>query len=57
MLMTTMFDQLSKHPDIDGPEALREAMLSMINNVHHPAWADPTIWAPFVIVGEPQLHH
>ena len=33
-------------------EALRRAMLAMIDDVKKPHWSHPAYWAPFVVVGE-----
>ena len=33
-------------------EALRQAMLSVMNDGRDPSLAHPSAWAPFVIVGE-----
>ena len=46
-LMTTTLDLLAKD------KALRLAMLSVMVNAANPDLANPAIWAPFVIVGEP----
>ena len=53
-LMAGTFDRMAKGAKVDGAEALREAMLAVMNNPAHPDWANPAIWAPFVIVGEPR---
>jgi hypothetical protein len=34
-------------------EALRQAMLMMIDNAKNDRDADPRLWAPLVVVGEP----
>jgi CHAT domain-containing protein len=34
-------------------EALRQSMLAMIGEAKSDADADPRLWAPFVVVGEP----
>ena len=40
---------------VRAAEALRLAMLSVIDDPANPQWADPVFWAPFIIVGEPRL--
>jgi tetratricopeptide (TPR) repeat protein len=52
-LMTGMFAALAADPKLSHGEALQKSMLAMIDNMQHPDWADPTYWAPFVVVGEP----
>jgi len=54
VLMTSTFDRLAKNKKLSAAEALREGMLSMIDDTAHPNWSNPIIWAPFVIVGEPR---
>jgi CHAT domain-containing protein len=49
-LITKAFDALKRDPKIGRAGALRQAMLSLINQgvrTWHPAY-----WAPFVVVGE-----
>ena len=53
-LMTGLFDALKTNPHLTHAEALRISMLQMINNPSNPYWAQPKLWAPFVVVGEPQ---
>ncbi|PWW01457.1 CHAT domain-containing protein [Hoeflea marina] len=52
-LMTRTFDEASS-PQTSGAEAIRRAMISMIDDARHPEWADPAYWAPFILVGEPR---
>ena len=56
MLVTTAIGELAKSPDIGRGEALRRAMLAMMADTSRPAsWipaAHPSVWAPFVVVGE-----
>jgi CHAT domain-containing protein/Tfp pilus assembly protein PilF len=50
-LMDGLFAALKANPGLSHAEALRSSMLQMIDN---PEWAQPSLWAPFVIVGEPK---
>lgn len=49
-LITKAFDALKRDPKIGRSGALRQAMLSLINEGQH-TWY-PSSWAPFVVVGE-----
>ena len=51
-LMTGLFDALKMNPHLSHAEALRESMLRMITK--GPYWAQPKLWAPFIVVGEPR---
>jgi CHAT domain len=50
-LMDGLFAALKADPGLSHAEALPKSMLQMIAN---PEWAQPSLWAPFVIVGEPK---
>jgi CHAT domain-containing protein len=50
--MTTMFTTIAKNPKLTTADALRQAMLSTMDDRTNPEWANPTSWAPFVLVGE-----
>jgi CHAT domain-containing protein len=50
-LMDGLFAALKANPGLSHAEALRLSMLRMIGK---PEWAEPSLWAPFVIVGEPK---
>jgi CHAT domain-containing protein len=52
-LMTRMFQSIARDPKLSHAEALRQSMLSMIDNAQSDEDAHPRIWAPFVVVGEP----
>jgi CHAT domain-containing protein/Flp pilus assembly protein TadD len=52
-LMTGTFSAIATNPKLSHGEALRKAMLAMIDDPTHPYRADPKFWAPFVVVGEP----
>ena len=49
-LITKAFDALKRDPKIGRAGALRQAMLSLVNEGER-AW-HPAYWAPFVVVGE-----
>jgi CHAT domain-containing protein len=51
-LTTGAFTELRKHPDIGRTEALRRSMQALIADRSSLRNADPSIWAPFVLVGE-----
>jgi CHAT domain-containing protein len=52
-LMTTLFEVNAKNPTLSHGEALREAMLYMLNTATSDEEAHPRFWAPFIVVGEP----
>jgi CHAT domain-containing protein len=43
----------ARDPNVSHAEALRQSMLAMIDQARSDAEADPRLWAPFVVVGEP----
>jgi CHAT domain-containing protein len=43
----------ARDPKLSHGEALRQSMLAMIDQARSDAEADPRLWAPFVVVGEP----
>jgi CHAT domain-containing protein len=51
-LMTTMFADIAANPKLATAEALRQAMLATMDDRTNPEWANPTSWAPFVLIGE-----
>ncbi len=51
-LTTEAFSALAKDPSIGRAEAMRRSMLAYLSDVAHPDNADPSLWAPFVLVGE-----
>jgi CHAT domain-containing protein/tetratricopeptide (TPR) repeat protein len=51
-LTTSAFAELAKNPDIGRAEALRRSMQKMIADRSSARNAEPTVWAPFVLVGE-----
>ena len=52
-LMINAFQASARDATLSHAEALRQAMLSMIDNAKSDAAANPRLWAPFVVVGEP----
>ena len=52
-LMANLFDISGKNPRLSHGEALREAMLKLMNEAKSDEEAHPRFWAPFVVVGEP----
>jgi CHAT domain-containing protein len=51
--MVSTFQASTQNPKLSHAEALRQAMLTMIDSAKTDQEADPRLWAPFVIVGEP----
>lgn len=55
-LVTHAFGELRRDPAIGRAEAMRRAMLALMNDTSRPMhWtpaAHPSVWAPFVVVGE-----
>jgi CHAT domain-containing protein/tetratricopeptide (TPR) repeat protein len=52
-LMIGTFRASTRDPKLSHAEALRQSMLAMIDAAKSDAEADPRLWAPFVVVGEP----
>ena len=52
LLTTGMIERELVNPTIGHSEALRLAMVDMLNNPPLPEFAHPSAWAPFVIVGD-----
>jgi CHAT domain-containing protein len=50
-LTTGAFSQLAKEPSIGRAEALRRSMRALIEDPLSTRNADPSVWAPFVLVG------
>ena len=51
-LTTEMLQLLKSGNALAKTEAHRQAMLALLEDTENPYYAHPTIWAPFVIVGE-----
>jgi CHAT domain-containing protein len=52
-LMVGTLRAISRDPKLSHAEALRQSMLAMIDQAQSDGEADPRLWAPFVVVGEP----
>jgi CHAT domain-containing protein/lipopolysaccharide biosynthesis regulator YciM len=52
-LMIGTFRASTRDPKLSHAEALRQSLLAMIDGAKSDAEADPRLWAPFVVVGEP----
>ena len=52
-LMVGTLRASARDPKLSHAEALRQSMLAMIDAAKSDAEADPRLWAPFVVVGEP----
>jgi CHAT domain-containing protein/Tfp pilus assembly protein PilF len=51
-LTIATFDRLKSDPKIGRAEALRQAMLSYLNDASSPKNAYPAFWGPFALIGE-----
>ena len=51
-LVAKMFGQIAEDPSIDLAEAMRRAQIELLLQTDKPFRAHPTIWAPFVILGD-----
>lgn len=52
MITTRAFAELKREPGIGRPEAVRRAVVALMTAPDRPWAAHPSIWAPFVLVGE-----
>jgi CHAT domain-containing protein len=52
-LMIGTFRAAARDPKLPHAEALRQSILAMIDGAKSDVEADPRLWAPFVVVGEP----
>ncbi|KRQ14669.1 hypothetical protein AOQ71_12345 [Bradyrhizobium manausense] len=51
-LTTKAFGELRTAPAIGRAEALRRSMIAMIDDETQPGTSHPSVWAPFILVGE-----
>jgi CHAT domain-containing protein len=51
--MIGTFQASARDPKLSHAEALRQSILAMIDAAKSDYEADPRLWAPFVVVGEP----
>ena len=51
-LTTRAFDELKTQSALGRAEALRRSMLALIDNRDNPENGHPSVWAPFILVGE-----
>jgi CHAT domain-containing protein len=51
-LMKTIFDGLAKNPKLTTAEALQQGMIAVMEDRANPDWANPSAWAPLVLIGE-----
>lgn len=52
MLTSRTFAEMRRDTSIGRAEAFRRAMLALIDDSKQPRTAHPSVWAPFVVVGE-----
>jgi CHAT domain-containing protein len=52
LLTTGAIQEFSKNPSIGRAEAMKRAMLKLLDGQFHSDFAHPVFWAPFMIVGE-----
>lgn len=52
MLTSSSFAEMRRDPKIGRAEAFRRAMLALLDDRTRPWAAHPSVWAPFVLVGE-----
>ena len=52
LLASTAFEQVGAHPEIGRAEAMRRAMI-LLMDTDSPFLSHPASWAPFTLVGEP----
>jgi CHAT domain-containing protein/Tfp pilus assembly protein PilF len=50
-LMTATFTAMAADPSLTPSEALRRSMLALIDDPNDPDGANPSSWAPFIVVG------
>ena len=52
MLTCRTFAEIKNQPGIGRSEAFRRAMIALMSDEKRPWAAHPSVWAPFVVVGE-----
>jgi hypothetical protein len=52
-LMSNLFEISKNKPDLSHGEMLRQATLNLLDSATTDEEADPRVWGPFVVVGEP----
>jgi CHAT domain-containing protein len=52
LITSRTFAEMQADPSIGRSEAFRRALLARIDDAQRPGDAHPSIWAPFVVVGE-----
>jgi len=52
-LMSDLFEISTKNPTMSHGEMMRQATLDLLHSAKTDEEADPLIWGPFVVVGEP----
>lgn len=52
VLTSRVFAEARAHPRLGRAEALRRSMLAMVADTRHAWTAHPSVWAPFIAVGE-----
>ncbi|MBF0588441.1 MAG: CHAT domain-containing protein [Magnetococcales bacterium] len=52
LLTTRMLRKMVNEPKLGRAKAHRYATLSLLNDMQRPEYSHPTVWAPFVVVGE-----
>jgi hypothetical protein len=51
--MSSLFEISKNKPGLSHGQMMRQATLSLLDSATTDADADPLVWAPFVVVGEP----
>lgn len=50
-LTASAFAEMRAHPDLRKAEAMRRAMLALMDDDSDPSLSHPVAWAPFFVVG------
>jgi CHAT domain-containing protein/Tfp pilus assembly protein PilF len=56
-LMTTIFQLTRDNPKLSHGEALQQSILAILDRASSDEELHPRLWAPFVVVGEPEKPH